>query len=217
MQFASRRFEEIGEMLEQNKKAPDSVSVRWQEHIHDLFEHSRQLSDAQFQQIMEQTRTELTQQLDYINGLLLERPGDASLLKLHSEVSASLRLVENSLKDPQAFRLIIETAEGKEIEHEVENESREHEEQGNAEHNLPVFTPSLTPQNFNITPSETSTPEVSGEDEDSSDSVDENESSEQISPQPEGSEDNGSVQDLGEHEESHDEDHSDPSEKLESD
>jgi len=122
LQFAARRFTEIGEMVEKHGSAPTSVSTRWMEHIHDLFEHSSQFNDAQFTQVLEQLHQEFSQQQQHIDSLLLEHPNDTALLQLHNEVQASLNLVDQGLNDPQAFRLTIENAEGKEIEHEMENE-----------------------------------------------------------------------------------------------
>jgi len=121
IEFANRRLQEVSSLAQNEQNVPGAVSTRWGSYLDDVFEHSRQMNDAQMAETLSGLQSGLNLQLQTTDRLLNNHPADSGLLKLHNEIYASVRLVEFGLSNPSAFRQQIKAAGGSEIEHEMQS------------------------------------------------------------------------------------------------
>lgn len=103
LEFANRRIEELQAMLKQGQTPPESLMLRFQEHLNTAFRLAAGLDDAELAPALDQIRQTLEQQ-----ARLLENagaPDDAVLLRIRDQVQLRTSWTEEGQVDPFAFRV----------------------------------------------------------------------------------------------------------------
>ncbi len=104
LQFASRRAEEMTEMLQAGKQTPASLLARWQLEVDQALRLSAGLDNAQMSQSLQQVRQTLRAQEGDLNQVQASGQTEPVLLRARDMLQTRLQLVESGLADPQTFR-----------------------------------------------------------------------------------------------------------------
>lgn len=107
LEFANRRIEELQAMLQQGQTPPESLMLRYQEHINTAFNLAAGLDDANLEPALDQIRQTLQEQ-DRIMAHLQDKtgtPDDAVLLQIRDQIRLRTSWTTEGLSDPSAFRL----------------------------------------------------------------------------------------------------------------